>query len=304
MLIIKNEWKWISGKNNIIKDIDDLVDYNDFDNDNACDSKSQDSFNQDIIKLYEDHKKNNITKNENRSNHRPISSYLRNMQNEKKDNSIEDNINLNETIRRLNTYIKKNRISYNEFCDTPDVFLDYSTFKELFKKIRFDITSNELTNLFNYENKFNRDGYILMKNFFKIHEKYLEFINSKTTIDKIDTNYNIKKLNNEFRDLHRDILNIVNKESTLENIKKIKDLKSSIHRPITAFNSNKSIEKPIQLNNMNNSLHIPILKEEKKKVRLMSAKDRNQKEIKYMNEEIEKVYFIYIVEKEWIRRKN
>jgi hypothetical protein len=212
------------------------------------------------------------------------------MQNEKKDNSIEDNINLNETIRRFNNYIKKNRISYNDFCDTPNVFLDYTTFKELFRKIRFDVTSNELTNLFNYENKFNKDGYILMKNFFKTHEKHLEFNNSKVTLDKIDTNYNIKKLNNEFRELHRDILNIVYKESEIESMKKTRDLKSSARRPTTAFTANKSIEKAIQINNnMTNSLHIPIIKEDKKKVRFLSAKLRKQREVKYMNEEIEKV---------------
>ena len=60
------------------QNIDDLVDYNDFDSRDLGSKDDMDSFNDDILKFYEDHKKNiNAKTNEATNAQRPISSYQR-----------------------------------------------------------------------------------------------------------------------------------------------------------------------------------------------------------------------------------
>jgi hypothetical protein len=72
------------------QNIDDLVDYNDFDSKDLDSKDDMDSFNNDILKFYEDHKKNvNAKGNEVNNAQRPISSYHRVVltDNNKKENS-------------------------------------------------------------------------------------------------------------------------------------------------------------------------------------------------------------------------
>jgi hypothetical protein len=196
------------------------VDYGDFESDNHVEGQDEDSFNEDIIKLYENHKKNNVGKNTEaqRPNHRPISSYLRNMQGERKDggssSSEERNINVSEIVTKFNKFVNKNNISFNEFCDNPDIFIEYDTFKDLFKKIRFDVTNSETKALFTFGNRLAKEGYILMKNFFNT---FKEVRWKNMSMDSTNTDYDIQKLNNEFKNLHKEVLEIVNKENNKNN---------------------------------------------------------------------------------------
>lgn len=77
---------------------------------------------------------------------------------------------------------------------------------------------NEAKILFSYKNPNIEEGYILMKNFFnnfKVEWKDYE-------IEKVDTEYDIKKLNEEFKSFHTDILNIVRNDIIQENEKRNK----------------------------------------------------------------------------------
>jgi hypothetical protein len=257
--------------------------------DNLCDDKSQDSFNEDIIKLYEDHKKNTNTKNDNRPNHRPISSYLRNLQNEKKENSIEEKVNPNECINRLNQFITRNNINITQFCENSDIFLDFEAFKDLFKNIRFDISNSEATFLFSLENKFLKDGFILMKIFFKTHENSLNWYKSRT-LEIINNEYKIKKLNDEFKSLHQDILGIISKEEGIPSLKR--SIKSPLsNRPTTA-----GFSKTFSEIKYNSQAVFPSI-EVKKKGRIPTALERRKKEEKVLSDGMEIVYSSNIVEK-------
>ncbi len=248
--------------------------------------------------MYEDHKKNTNTKNDNRPNHRPISSYLRNL--EKRDNSIDEKFNPNETISRLSQFIVRNNITVVQFCENPDLFLDFDAFKDIFKNIRFDISNNEANFLFSLENKFLKEGFILMKNFLKTHENSLNWCKQKT--NEIVTNeYKIKKLNDEFKTLHRDILTIITKEENIPILKR--SIKSPLsNRPTTAGFSKTFSEMKMKSLASSRAVIFPSI-EVKKKARIPTALERRKKEEKVLSDGMEIVLLFNIVEKTRIIRE-
>jgi hypothetical protein len=147
-----------------------------------------------------------------RPNQRPISSYIR-VHSAKKDEqeiSVEKNINVSEIVLKFNKFVEKNNISFNEFCDNPDIFIDMTTFKELFKKIRYDMSTSEFNALFWFENRLAKEGYILMKNFHKTFSSSIKW--KKVNLDNPNAEYDVRRLNKEFKDLHKEVLDIVSKE--------------------------------------------------------------------------------------------
>ena len=175
---------------------------------------------------------------------RPISKYQRNQQDKKDANNEQENKELNEIaninipdlITRLDRIIKKNKITKSEFCDNTEIFLDINDFKELFRKIHFAINNSEVTALFNYRNPSAEEGFILGKTFFNSHKLAWKEI----SLDKIDNEYDIKKINDEFKVLQDEvfqvkfifIFKIVSKETKANNSKS---------RPITTNNNKRAL---------------------------------------------------------------
>jgi len=200
-----------------MKNIDDLIDYRDNEDDDLKDfdiNYDQDSFNDDILKMYEDHKKKVSKPTEIQNIQRPISKYQRNQQDKRDINSEQDNkevnsisnVNIPELVARLNFLIQKNKVLRTEFCDNPDIFLDLNDFKELFRKIHFVISNKELNALFAYNNPSVNEGFILCKTFFDTHK-----LNWKeVSVDKIDNEYDVKKINLEFKALQDEVFEVDN----------------------------------------------------------------------------------------------
>jgi len=142
---------------------------------------------------------------------RPISKYQRN-QDKREVNSEQENKELNdfsnisipEVVSRLNNLIKKNKTSKAEFCDNPEIFLDINDFKELFRKIHFVVSNAEVNALFHYNNPSVDEGFILCKTFFDTHK--LEW--KELSLDKIDTEYDMKKINEEFKALQDEVFQV------------------------------------------------------------------------------------------------
>ena len=149
-------------------------------------SNSQDSFNKDLQKMYEEHKKS-----ETKVPHRPISSYTANRNfnqqnkeiapekhiknkpqsaqatksnnNSKNSNSKEqskksnnDNnnneIGIEEVLNDLNGFLLSHKIKKSDFIDNPNVFLAFDDFVDVFKQIHYTLPKKYLRALFNYNN--------------------------------------------------------------------------------------------------------------------------------------------------------
>jgi hypothetical protein len=263
------------------QNIDDLVDYNDFDSRDFGGKDDMDSFNNDILKFYEDHKKNISAKtNEATNSQRPISSYHRIMVTDyKKDISFnqekeaeakaeeneEDKLyNVYENVEdeavandlqeihevhemndftfdytpsdytkarnKLNDFVIKNKLTRDKICDNINLFLNFEDFKEMFKKVRFDCKPSDLMILFIHQNANKDEGYISIRKFFEMIS--LSFYEIKTIeVEKPILVLDHKKINDEFKNLHSEILDVINKDMFEENTKPKKRLKLNSAKP-------------------------------------------------------------------------
>ena len=185
-------------------------------------SNSQDSFNKDLQKMYEEHKKS-----ETKVPHRPISSYTANRNfnqqnkeiapekhiknkpqsaqatksnnNSKNSNSKEqskksnnDNnnneIGIEEVLNDLNGFLLSHKIKKSDFIDNPNVFLAFDDFVDVFKQIHYTLPKKYLRALFNYNNpEGSKENYVLMSNFIKNLTFYkIEGIGSDSDYSKIE----------------------------------------------------------------------------------------------------------------------
>ena len=185
----------------------------------------------------------NIKGNEILNNHRPISSYLRNINTDtNKKDLIEDSKYLNsneknkqennnyanfsnnnqnnynspqnqnldhkEIMERFNNFIIKNKLTKEDFIESEDIFVSKEDFKDLFKRIRFEITKDELNFLFSYNNSYSSNDFIRMKSFLEFYQ--LDWVYFQT--EKIQNEFNMKKIDEEFKNLHGEILDIIRKD--------------------------------------------------------------------------------------------
>jgi hypothetical protein len=239
--------------------IDDLVDYNDFESHDLGSNSEQDSFNCDIMRIYEDHKKNvngNFKTNEVLNNQRPVSSYQRNLLTEnRKDTSQEvlltegnkfeiNESSLKELLTRFNKFLQKSEIKETDFCDNLQLFIDINDFKDLFRKIRFDISPLELKMLFYNRNPNSSEGVIQIKMFLDNYS----FQWKTVYLENINTNYDIKKLNSDFKNLHNEIMEIVKND--------IFDSQNKFYSKTRNTSAKKRKIHPITNNNSNNTSNI------------------------------------------------
>ncbi len=165
-------------------------------------SNSQDSFNKNLQKIYEEHKKN-----ETKIPHRPMSSYTANRnfnqtnkeidylkgvsnkpqsakatkskntsrhsnskeyQNNYNNNNQNDEIGIDDLLEDLNTFLLSHKITKSDFIDNPEVFLTFDDFIEVLRQIHYNLPKKYLRILFNYDNPEGaKDNYIFMTNFIK-----------------------------------------------------------------------------------------------------------------------------------------
>jgi hypothetical protein len=189
------------------------------------------------MKIYEDHKKNVGKTSEIQNMLRPISSYHRNNMSGKRDEA-ESDFNLENFITKFSSHISKFKIKKNDFIDNPDIFLDKKEFHKLFKNARFEISNNELNELFSFRNTAADEGYILGKTFLNnFNFKWAEELENKLKLE-IKEDINMTKINDEFKSLKEEVLEIIEKEirskSTAKIPSNLRKVKSStgMSRPI------------------------------------------------------------------------
>ena len=168
--------------------------------DDTGNSNSQDSFNKDLQKIYEEHKKS-----ETKVPHRPISSYTANRnfnqankemdsvkqvknkpqsaqatksnnnsknssskdkQNKNNDKNTKNNndIGIEDLLNDLNSFLLLHKIKKSDFIDNPNVFLTFEDFIDVFKQIHYTLPKKYLKVLFNYNNPEGaKENYVLMR---------------------------------------------------------------------------------------------------------------------------------------------
>ena len=189
--------------------------------DDTVNSNSQDSFNKDLQKKYEEHKKS-----ETKVPHRPISSYTSNRnfnqvnkeidpvkqiknkpqsaqatksnnnsknsnskeQKKNNDNDNDNDIGIEEILKDLNYFLLSHKIKKSDFIDNPNVFLTFEDFIDVFKQIHYILPKKYLKVLFNYNNPEGaKENYVLMSNFIKILNFYkIEGIGNDSDFSKIE----------------------------------------------------------------------------------------------------------------------
>ena len=165
--------------------------------DDTVNSNSQDSFNKDLVKKYEEHKKS-----ETKVPHRPISSYTanrnfnqankemdsvkqiknkpqsaqatksnnnsKNSNNKEQNKNNENDIGIEEILKDLNHFLLSHKIKKSDFIDNPNVFLTFDDFIDVFKQIHYILPKKYLKMLFNYNNpEGEKENYVLMSKFIK-----------------------------------------------------------------------------------------------------------------------------------------
>lgn len=217
--------------------IDDLVDYKDFES-GLESNVDQDSFNDDIMKLYEDHKKKGTGEktSEVQNSQRPMSKYQRNVvsgtkreedvvasqiSNDKQTITSNLEVNLENLLKRFNTHITKHKITKEEFMDNPKIYYYKDEFKELFKKIKFDISLTEIDILFSNNNI--TEEYILGQTFIKFLQDKVTWPSSNKKNESEDDSKlygdfevykpNDMDINEEFKQMTNEIMDIVTKEA-------------------------------------------------------------------------------------------
>ena len=160
--------------------------------DDTGNSNSQDSFNKDLQKIYEEHKKS-----ETKVPHRPISSYTANRNfnqankeidpvkqvknkpqsaqatksnnnsknsnskdqrsknndnDNNKNNNNNNDIGIEDLLNDLNSFLSAHKIKKSDFIDNPNVFLTFEDFIEIFKQIHYTLPKKYLKILFDYNN--------------------------------------------------------------------------------------------------------------------------------------------------------
>ena len=189
--------------------------------DDTGNSNSQDSFNKDLQKMYEQHKKT-----ETKVPHRPISSYTANrnfnqpnkeveeiknkpqsahasktdnnsknsnnkdQQNKNNDDNANNkkDISIEDLLNDLNGFLLSHKIKKSDFIDNPNVFLTFDDFIDVFKQIHYTLPKKYLKELFNYNNPEGaKENYVLMSNFINNLTFYkIEGIDNDSYFSKIE----------------------------------------------------------------------------------------------------------------------
>lgn len=195
------------------KNIEELLDYKDFESNLAESEKEKDSFQNNIEKIYEDHKRSQGF-SEVQNPTRPISSYQRVLSANSR--SEDPPMSPSSLIQRLNSHIGKNKISEREFLNrNEDIYLDLNEFKNLFKQIGFELTGTELNFLFMTNNQSSKDGFLLGKSFsrnfpqVRFAERPVSTIGLISSSDQNKDNLTYGEKLEKFKNLESEIFSII-----------------------------------------------------------------------------------------------
>lgn len=218
-------------KNNHSKSLE----YEDAFEDQKFSFEQNDSFGNKFDEVYNEHKKidGKDEKFESQNTHRPLSKYQRSSSAKREPNPNETQFDLNKFKERFNTFLKKNRISQNDFSENTKIFVTKDELKDLFKNIHFDIYNNEIDYLFNSDNSNKDDGFLYVETFleryqFEFYPIHSQIENSKNEssvndITNKDNKYNpnSNNVNEDFAAFKNDILNIIEGTETKKGNKQL-----------------------------------------------------------------------------------
>jgi len=195
---------------------------------------------------------------------RPISSYHR--QNGKRDeidckSSDNFDINLDNLISRLNNHIKKYKFKKSDILDNSTIYLDLDDFKEIFKRIRFEINQSELNSLFKYKNNSYEEGYIYGNVFLEncnlqeltLTEKTLEEHKYENNIGGRINKIDFKEINNQLKLIQNEVNDIVKMDSNSANKRVLTGNKIFQNKFDTRKNSAKNISYRDNISSSNTS---------------------------------------------------
>ena len=262
--------------------------YDDFLKEDDSPGDSKDSFGKKIQDMYEEHKKKDT-----KIIHRPISSYQPNSSNNNNNynlisNQLGNNSNnsnkishpksasskntdlpkksFDEIMNDLKNFIKKNKISKNDFIENDNIFLNFEDFKSCLQSIHYNIPNTYAKVLFIHDNEEGaKDNYIFIKKFLKLIYPESDF----------DSSYNSHSVYNSQKT--DSIYNNNNNNSNNNN---------------NNNNYNNNNNKNIKSNNKNNNNNISNITNSsisKSSINNNNSKNKNESislyEIKYINEE-------------------
>ncbi len=154
-----------------------------------------------------------------------------------------NNLNHNEILERFNSFIKKFKVKKEDFIESEEIFLSFDDFNELFRKLKFDIRKDEVHHLFHFNNQYAQNDFIRIKNFLDLYK--FDFQNLKTESldsEKVD----MQKINEEFKNFHGEILDIIRN-----------DMIVSVDKEIDCFFPNKNFKnKRLHNKNINYNFNI------------------------------------------------
>ena len=115
-------------KNNHSKSLE----YEDAFEDQKFSFEQNDSFGNKFDEVYNEHKKidGKDEKFESQNTHRPLSKYQRSSSAKREPNPNEAQFDLNKFKERFNTFLKKNRISQNDFSENTKIFVTKDELKD------------------------------------------------------------------------------------------------------------------------------------------------------------------------------
>lgn len=213
------------------------------------DQKDPDSFQNDLDKLYEDHRKFQTKSSEVQNTNRPISSYQRIISASSR--ADETPLNVNTLMSRFNNFIDSNNIRPNQLFEDLHSYLDMSEFKQVFKNNGFELTKSELSYFFSNNNPTFNEGYIQGSVFIN---NYKDMVNFNTSKEPSTIPFERKREEIDADATNTNDLNFAKKESkqegTLENFKELERLNSKSSRD---NNYRGSMDKNFNLYNVTNN---------------------------------------------------
>lgn len=236
------------------------MDYKEDYENNSNSNLEQDSFNKDIIKLYEDHKKSIGKPTEMQNLNRPISSYHRQSgKREEVDCKSSENleVSIENLISRINSHIVKLNFKKSDILDNSGVYLDIDDFKEFFKHMKFDINQSELSCLFRHKNNSYEEGYIYGKTIVDVLSLN-DLLPSDKTLEeeKISTKsfkkneYDLKDINNQLKVIQNEVNEIDFKENNSnKNNKHLLSINNNYNHHTNNNNNNSNAYKNPSYNN-------------------------------------------------------
>lgn len=272
------------------KGIEESIDYNDFESDNDENQDKEndpDSFQNNLEKLYEDHKKTVNKASELQNPNRPISSYQRLMSaNSKTDEQHQNSqqltggLNSNSIptiLSRLNAHIEKNNIKEEVMFENKEMFIDITEFAAMFKRIDFELTKHEVQLLFSENNPTLTEGYISGSFFFKQYKEALNIKKEITsfTYEEIKVNHSHSDVSHKEEKTSQVKLIDQAQSSKLSNVQEIGKFKEYQNEILSLIENQEKKDSEDRHKRMQSARILSVIPSNKRKLAPLTAVNRN-----------------------------